>query len=148
MINGKEYSSVLIRTYGNTQLVEISILQIVHELLAHQVLRSNNFQSIVIFLTCPLIHIGVIRFKFVREDNLSVSLPCGEDKQFITYIQIKGKIFLTSILQSHSHQIYTHREAAGFHWNPATSFVLCLCRSRIAPSSQLQTISKIHRKYA
>ena len=40
-------------------------------------------------------------------------------------------IFTTYIPQFHSPQIYTHREAAGFHWSPAASFVLCLCASRM-----------------
>ncbi len=33
--------------------------------------------------------------------------------------------------QFHSTQTRIHLEAAGFRWNPAASFVLCLCRSRI-----------------
>ncbi len=39
--------------------------------------------------------------------------------------------YTTYTPQFHSPQIYIHLEAAGFRWSPATSFVLCLCRSHI-----------------
>ena len=41
------------------------------------------------------------------------------------------KKLITYILPSRLAQKYTHLEAAGFRWNPAASFVLCLYRSRI-----------------
>ena len=39
---------------------------------------------------------------------------------------VKNLILFTYTPQSHSPQIYTHLEAAGFRWSPAASFVLCL----------------------
>lgn len=44
---------------------------------------------------------------------------------------VKNLILFTYTPQSHSPQIYTHLEAAGFRRSPAASFVLCLCRSHI-----------------
>ena len=53
---------------------------------------------------------------------------------------VKNLILFTYTPQSHSPQIYTHCEAAGFRWSPAASFVLCLLIRRATSQHNIQAL--------
>ncbi len=70
-IYGKHNCTILVSTYGNTQLIEICILQVFHEFLINDSLCPDNIQGIIVFFLNPRFEIIVIQLKLFRKQNIS-----------------------------------------------------------------------------